>query len=586
MSQERIFDILNKAQENSGNQNAFGEKIGAEWHLVSCENFRSRIDVLSSALLKYGLSGGSKVGIVSNSRVEWNIVDFALQQIGAVSVPIYPTITIEDMAYIFADAELEMIFVSDEELFDKVNKARNKQLQVISFDRIEGIQTLDELIDKGELHQGLTDAKRSVKPDDLVTIIYTSGTTGKPKGVMLSHANIMSNVKVCAPLLPLVDGDKALSFLPLCHVFERMLIYLYLYSKVTIYYAESLEKIGDNLKEIKPEFFTCVPRLLEKVYDKIYAKGKELTGVKRKLFFWAMKVGFQYDHKKLNAFGYNIKLSIARKLIFSKWKEALGGNIKGIVSGSAPLQTRLATIFWAAGLPIMEGYGLTETSPVISVNHCDLIRNRIGTVGPLLENVEVKIAKDGEILVKGPNVMLGYYKNQEATDQVIVDGWFYTGDIGEIDEDGFLKITDRKKNQFKTSGGKYIYPSIMENKIKESIYIEQIMITGEAKRFPGALVVPNRDNVEKFCRERNIDMGNKTLSKVEEVVRLIDSEIEIYNQDFAKYAKVKQFRILDEEWTIERGELTPTLKNKRKVIRDNYAKLIEDMYAYEGKINA
>ena len=582
MAPQRLFDILDFQAKNQGQQDCLGNKSSNKWNTYSYQVVQQKANELSLALLSANINKTDKAAIIAQSHPLWNITDFAIQQIGAVSVPIYPTITVEEMKYIFEDAQIKIVFVGDKMLYNKVKEVTLNQpwIRIISFEAIENVESLSEFLKHGKSNTtDLSAIKSQIDTNDLVTLIYTSGTTGKPKGVMLSHANLLSNVTACSPLLPLQNGDTTLSFLPLSHVFERMLIYLYMNAGVTIFYAESLDKIGDNLKELKPDFFTCVPRLLEKVYDKIYAKGKALTGIKKKLFFWSLKVGFDFQLGQNQGFVYNLKLAIARKLVFSKWQEGLGGNIKGIVSGSAPLQSRLATIFWAAGIPIMEGYGLTETSPVISVNHCDPKKTKIGTVGPLLSNVEVKIATDGEILVKGPNVMLGYFNKPEATAETIIDGWFHTGDIGELDEDQFLKITDRKKNQFKTSGGKYIYPSIMENTFKASIYIEQIMITGEAKRFPGALIVPNRDNVLKYLTSNNLSFKGENIAENQEVINLIQREIDKYNTSFAKYATVKQFKLL-----IEGGELTPTLKNKRKVIQEKYKEVIEQMYAYEGRI--
>ncbi|HWZ23035.1 MAG TPA: AMP-dependent synthetase/ligase, partial [Cytophagaceae bacterium] len=411
-------------------------------------------------------------------------------------------------------------------------------------------------------------------------LIYTSGTTGTPKGVMMTHTNIMSNYKACVPLMPVNNTHRALSFLPLCHIYERMLSYLYMSVGVSIYYAESMDTIGENLKEVKPHMFTTVPRLLEKVYDRIVAKGSEQTGLKKMLFFWALNLGLKYNIQGGNGFFYDIQLAIANKLIFSKWREALGGNIKAIVSGSAPLQPRLARVFWAAQIPVMEGYGLTETSPVITVNRCQPAENRIGTVGPLISGVEVKIAADGEILTKGPNVMKGYYKRPDLTKEAIdADGWFHTGDIGEFTEGIFLKITDRKKEMFKTSGGKYVAPQLIENKFKESKFIEQIMVVGDGQKFPGALIVPAFDVLRKWSAMKNIHYTDDAeMIKNSVIIERIQKEVNELNEHFAQYEKIKKFVLMPRLWTINDGELTPTLKVKRKIINTKNKDLIEGMY--------
>ena len=422
----------------------------------------------------------------------------------------------------------------------------------------------------------------AVNPNDLATLIYTSGTTGRPKGVMLSHSNLVSNAVESSKRFPIVDGEtKALSFLPLCHVYERMLIYLYQFRGVTIFYAESLEKISDNLKETSPHVMTAVPRLLEKVYDKIYAKGTELTGIKKKLFFWAVEIGLKYEPYGQNGWWYETQLSIARKLIFSKWKEGLGGNLSLIASGSAALQPRLSRIFNAAEFGLMEGYGLSETSPVISVNDMRDGGFRIGSVGKPIDRTEVKIAADGEICIKGPQVMLGYYKDEAKTKEVIVDGYFLTGDIGELDSDGFLKITDRKKEMFKTSGGKYVAPQLLENRFKQSRFIEQIMVVGEGEKMPAALIQPDFDFLQAWASKHNINISDNTqLIRNEQVLTRYQQEIDEANEKFAKWEKVKQFRLTPDSWSIEGGHLTPTLKLKRKIIKEKYISLYNDIYEH------
>jgi long-chain acyl-CoA synthetase len=415
----------------------------------------------------------------------------------------------------------------------------------------------------------------------LATIIYTSGTTGKPKGVMLSHNNIVSNVLDSSPRIPFEEGSsRALSFLPICHIFERVILYIYQYYSVSIYFAESIEKLSDNIKEVKPTVFSVVPRLLEKVYDKIYAKGAELTGIKKKLFFWAIELGLKYEPYGANGFWYETQLKIARKLIFSKWQEGLGGNLTVMVSGSAALQQRLTRVFAAAGMPVMEGYGLTETSPVISVND---IRNRgfkVGCVGKPINNVEVKIANDGEILCKGPNVMIGYYKDPELTAEVIKDGYFHTGDIGEIDTEGFLKITDRKKEMFKTSGGKYIAPQIIENTLKQSLFIEQVMVIGDGEKMPAAFIQPSFDFIKEWAKRHSFDVGdlNEEITSNPEVIKRIQEEVDIANDKFGSWEKIKRFELTPNVWSIDGGELTPTLKLKRKVVREKYADLYQKIY--------
>jgi long-chain acyl-CoA synthetase len=523
-----------------------------------------------------GIAKDDKVAIISPNRPEWNFIDFGIQQLGAVSVPIYPTVTEEDFKFIFNDADVKVIFVENEELYHKAKNA-SKDLpikEIFTFLPVSGAKHWSELkqLAVGEKPAQLDPYKEKVKGEDLVTLIYTSGTTGVPKGVMLTHNNLISNYKACIPLMPVTHEHRALSFLPMCHVYERMLVYLYMAVGVSVYYAESMDTIADNLKEVKPHIFTTVPRLLEKVYDKIVAKGRELTGVKKAMFFWALDLGLRFDMEGKNGWWYDLQLALANKLIFNKWREALGGNVVAIVSGSAALQPRLAKVFWAAKVRVMEGYGLTETSPVISVNRCDPKENKIGTVGPLLPGVEVKIAPDGEILTRGPHVMKGYYKKPEVTAEVIdSEGWFHTGDIGEFVDSKYLKITDRKKEIFKTSGGKYIAPQTIENKLKEFNLIEQVMVVGENQKFPGALIVPAFAGLKKWCEIKGISYSlDEKMIKEPLVIEKFQKEIDSINQNFAQYEKIKKFELLPKLWTIEAGELTPTLKVKRKAILARY----------------
>jgi long-chain acyl-CoA synthetase len=566
---------------------AIAKKLKGEWVKYSTEEFKQNVDALSLGFLALDIKPQDKVAIVSYNRPEWLFVDIALQRIGAVSVPIYSTITIEDYAYIFADAGVKIAFVETQEIADKV-KAATKTLgydiNFYSFDKLENEKhwsEVKELGKNGDLAK-VEQLAKAVQSSDLLTLIYTSGTTGKPKGVMLSHSNLVSNVTNAIHLMPVDSGEPVLSFLPMCHVFERMLMYIYLLKGVNIWYVESMETIGDNLKEVKPAMFTTVPRLLEKVYDRIMDKASTLTGIKKFLFYWALGLGQKYKLNTNQGFWYNIQLTLANKIIFNKWREALGGNVKTIVSGSAPLQPRLATVFWAAQMPIMEGYGLTETSPVISVNEVSAENNRIGTVGKIIKGIELKFAEDGEILVKGPNVMMGYYNKPEATDEVIKDGWFHTGDIGELIEGQFLKITDRKKEMFKTSGGKYVAPSLLENKFKESPIIEQIMIVGDGEKFPGALIVPNFEALKKYCLHKKIYYtSDAEIIKNPTILDKYNRIIEEKNVHFAQYEKVKKIKLLPKLWTIDSGELTPKLSLKRKVIKEKYLKEINEIYGHE-----
>lgn len=580
----RVIDIFNHQLTHANLEVALAQKMDGKWITHSTADFKRHVDALSLGMLELGIQPGDKVAIISFNRPEWNFVDFAVQQIGAISVPMYPTITVEDYQYIFEDAGVRLVFVQNQELAHKVKVATESlkpMLGVYTFDNVQDTPHWTEVEQRGA-HRDIQDIKPltdAIQPQDLFTLIYTSGTTGKPKGVMISHQNMVSNVESCMHLMPVEQGGRVLSFLPLCHVFERMISNVYIRKGLAIYYAQSMDTIGENIKEVKPQMFSTVPRLLEKVYDKIMAKGAELTGLKKSLFFWAVGVGQRYEINKNQGVFYNLKLSIANKLIFNKWREALGGQIKTIVSGSAPLQPRLATIFWSAGIPIMEGYGLTETSPVISVNEVNPKFNRIGTVGRIIKGVTVKIAEDGEILVKGPNVMMGYYNKPEVTAQNIKDGWLHTGDIGEFVQGEYLKITDRKKEMFKTSGGKYVAPAILENKFKESVFIEQIMVVGEGQRFPSALVVPNFEILEGYLKHKKISYSNPhEMVSHAVVLEKFDREIERLNGGFAQYEKVKKISILADPWSIEGGELTPTMKLKRKAIKQKYAAQIENIY--------
>ena len=583
---KRLFDIPRHQQKSYPKKDAFTAKLNGEWVPTSIDTMLEEAMKVSKSLLKLGIVKGDKIGLISNNRPEWISMDCGILQLGAVDVPIYPTISAEDYKYIFNDAELKYCFVSDRELFEKVNSIKNEVpslKHIYSFEQLDGIDHWTKFLAEGE---GKEDAEveaimKTIVEDDLATLIYTSGTTGVPKGVMLSHKNLVSNSLSCIERLPVDSNGKSLSFLPICHVYERMLVYLYMITGVSIYFAESMETIGDNLREVKPEVFTAVPRLLEKVYDKIVAKGSELTGIKKTLFFWALDLGEKYEPYGANGVWYEFQLSIARKLIFSKWKEALGGNVLAVASGSAALSPRLARVFLAAGVPVMEGYGLTETSPVATVNASHNKGLMIGTVGRVIDGVEVKIADDGEILIKGPNVMIGYYKQPEKTKEVLADdGWFSTGDIGKFVGDGFLKITDRKKEIFKTSGGKYIAPQMMENKFKESRFIEQIMVIGESQKHPAAFVVPNFEFLEDWCVRKKVPFNsNSEVIKNEKVIARIKRELGHYNESFGNWEQVKKFELVDSTWSVDTKELTPTLKLKRKFIMDKYKDLFDKIYA-------
>lgn len=584
---QKLFDFIDLMAKHRPLDNAVNAKVKGEWTGLSTKEVKEQGDRCSAGLLHLGVAPGDKIAMISSTnRTEWVLADFGMSQIGAINIPIYPTISSEDYAYILNHAEATYCFVSDKEVLEKVRAIESQcpNLKgVYSFDKIEGCTHFNTLLANKatkEQHSEIESRKAAIKVDDLATIIYTSGTTGKPKGVMLSHNNIVSNVIASQERLPLTYGEaKALSFLPLCHIYERMLLYLYIYSGTRIYFAESLETIGDNLKEVNPIVMTAVPRLLEKLYDKIYARGAELSGVKQKLFYWAVDLGLRYEPYGQNGWWYELQLKLAQKLIFSKWKEALGGNLELIASGSAALQPRLARVFTAAGMTVAEGYGLTETSPVISVNDIRDGKMRIGTVGHIISGVEVKIAEDGEILCKGPNVMMGYYKDKEKTDEVLKNGYFHTGDIGHIDSDGFLKITDRKKEMFKTSGGKYIAPQVIENAMKQSVLIDQIIVVGEGKKFPAALIQPNFEAVEAWAKKEGVTLPKPSEWNANEQIRTkIFDEVRILNERFGQWEKIKEIRITPDVWSVEEGHLTPTMKLKRKSIKAKYQDLFNSIY--------
>jgi len=585
----RLFDFPYYQLEKHNLSDALVTKYNNEWVKTSTKEYLEKANAISRGLLRLGVNKNDKIAIISSTnRTEWHITDIGVLQTGAQTVPMYPTITSEDYEYILKHSESSYCFVSDQEVYDKliaVKKNIPNLKEIFSYNTIKGCKNWQEILELGadESNQDVVeDRKNNVATTDLATIIYTSGTTGKPKGVMLTHQNIVSDVLMSAPRVPLRAGStRALSFLPICHIFERMLTYLYQYYGISIYFAESIEKISDNLKEVHPHVMSVVPRLLEKVYDKIYAKGADLTGVKKKLFFWALDLGMNYKPYKENGFFYEFKLKIARKLIFSKWQEALGGELELLVSGSAALQPRLTKVFTAAGIPVMEGYGLTETSPVISVNDMRNKGFRAGTVGKVLDGVEVKIAADGEILCKGPNVMLGYYKDEAQSNEVLKDGYFHTGDIGEFDNEGFLKITDRKKEMFKTSGGKYVAPQLLENTFKQSRFIEQVMVIGDGEKMPAAFIQPSFDFIKEWGLkhpEAKLGTTNEEIITNPTLIKRIQEEIEHYNERFGSWEKVKRFELTPDVWSIDGGHLTPTMKLKRKVIKEKYNDLYTKIY--------
>lgn len=582
----RIFDILSHYKAHHAQSVMVAGKADGKWTAYTTDDFLAHVDNLSRGLVSKGIGKGDKIALMSSNRPEWNFCDFAASQLGAAIVPLYPTLSSQDLSFILSDAGVKIIFLSNQELYEKVRealRAHDLTVPIYTFDPVKGLPSWHELVEKGKQQDtDLAAYRLAVAEDDLLTLIYTSGTTGKPKGVYLSHKNVMTNVNDCYHLLP-DYFKKALSFLPLCHIFERMVVYLYFTKGVQIHYAESLDTIVADINDVKPDGFTTVPRVLEKVYDRIVAKGKELTGLKRHLFFWALQLGLRYQEPGNNSAWFSLQLKIARKLVFSKWQAALGGHIKLIVSGGAALQPRLSRVFWAAGIPVLEGYGLTETSPVIAVNSLEKNGVKFGTVGRVLRSVDVKIAADGEILCKGPSISIGYYKNDVATAEAIdSEGYFHTGDIGELTTDGFLRITDRKKEMFKTAGGKYVAPQALENKYMESTLIAQVMVVGENRKFPAALIVPAFDELEKWCNVKGIPFTSREAAiKTAAVIDKYQREIDRLNRGFGQWEKVKKFVLLPKEWSIEAGELTPKLSLKRKVILQRNAEIIDGIYEGE-----
>jgi long-chain acyl-CoA synthetase len=593
MEPKRLFDILEGKVNEKPNAPFLAAKVqvanGKEWKHYSFKEVQDLANRVSQLLINLGVKKDDKIALIAANRPEWNFVDLGCLQIGAQAVPMYPTISEKDYEFIFNDASIKFAFVGDETIYNKVLPLKGRVASFIdlySFDKIKGAKNFIESLPTAVDMAAIKKRKDAVTEDDLATIIYTSGTTGNPKGVMLTHKNLVSNIQSVRSINPFTEDEKSLSFLPLCHSFERIVFYCYMSFGIHIHYAENLETIGENLKEVKPYCFSTVPRLLEKVYEKIMEKGNALEGFKRKLFFWSINLGLRYEIGKSLGPWYKIQLAVARKLVFSKWKEALGGNVHFIVTGAAPMQARLIKLFTAAGVTVLEGYGLTETSPVLCANRLEEEDRAVGTVGLPIPGVTIKIAEDGEILAKGPNIMKGYYNRPDLTAEVIdSEGWFHTGDIGEWVDNKFLKITDRKKELFKTSGGKYVAPQPIENKMKESPYIEQIMIVGDAKKFVSALIVPSFLNLKDWAKENGIDCGeNHQVVDNSKIKDLINAEVDRLNKDFGKWEQIKKFKLLHQEWTVEAGELTPTMKLKRKIVMEKYKPHVEEMYMSESEV--
>lgn len=592
LEKNRLIDILPYQLENFPNEKAFNDKITGAWRSFSTAEVAKIVDELSLGLLKLGCRPGERFAIISSNRVEWNFIDLAVLQIGGIVVPLYPTTSEDNYAFIFEDAEVKIAFAETGELFKKVQKV-NKKIKrklegIYTFDKVEGAPGWGEISKQADegYRKTLDEYRAKIVQDDLATIIYTSGTTGIPKGVMLSHRNIMGNVNSLARCMPISKFRRTISFLPLCHIFERTAVYFYMFLGTSVHFPENMDKLGENIREVKPHYFITVPRLLEKVFERIMAEGFKLSLVKKAIFGWAVNLGLHYHDRGRNNWFYNLRLFVARKIVFVKWVEALGGDIKGIISGSAALQPRLSRVFTAAGIPVIEGYGLTETSPVLTCNRFDKGENYFGTVGYAIPDVEIKIAENGEILGRGPNLMMGYYNHPEATNEAIdEEGWFHTGDVGELLEGKYLKITGRLKEIFKTSGGKFIIPQPIENKMKESFFIEHIMVIGENRKFAAAIIQPAFEFVRKWAKGKNMELvSREDIAFSKAVKERIWEEVEKYNKRFGHVQQVKKIMLVSDLWSIETGELTPTLKAKRDVICKKYMDLIDQLYS-EGVEN-
>ena len=583
----RLFDILpHYLKSFKPKDDVLAGKDNGQWVKYSINDYISHADNISYGLLNLGIKPGDNIATISGSRPEWNLVDMGIQQAGAIHVPIYPTISESDYKYILEHAEVKVIFITGRDIYRKIEHLVGDMkglLGVYAFKDTDGVKHLEELILSGKENpqqEQVSKIKDSIKPDDLATIIYTSGTTGNPKGVMLSHENIISNFKAVRDIPPMGEEGRALSYLPLCHVYERMLVYLYQYLGISVYYAENPATVGENMREIKPDILSTVPRLLEKVYERIINSGRKLTGAKKMIFFWAVNVGMHYELNGAKGPYYALKLKIAQKLVFSKWQEALGGKLKVIVSGGAALQPRLAHVFWAAGIPVLEGYGLTETSPVIAVNNFEKGGVKFGTVGPVLINTTVKIAEDHEILCKGPGLMQGYYKEPVLTANAIdSEGWFHTGDLGRMEPEGHLKITGRKKEIFKTSFGKYVSPEMVENNLKESEFIDALMVVGENQKYAAAIVVPDFNHLRSWCQIKGIPYTSNTeMVALERIQKRYHKEIHNYNKHLGATEQIKAFELLNTEWTVDSGELTATLKLRRSLINERYKSTIDKLF--------
>jgi long-chain acyl-CoA synthetase len=590
MKVSRTFDLVDHLMDGLQRDDALTVKRNGKWEQFSTKQYKEFVDDFSYGLLALGFSKGDKILTISNNRPEWNFIDMGMTQVGVVHVPIYPNLGPMEYEHIIAHSDAKIIITSFEEYYLKIKepalKAENVE-KVYSIDPINGVDSWMDIIELGrqnasKLKEELIKIKNSIDENELMSIIYTSGTTGLSKGVMLSHKNFMSNVMGCIERLPVASDGKFVSFLPLCHVFERMVNYLLHLRGVAVYYAENIDTLGDNIREVNPEGFAAVPRVIEKLFDKIMLKGKELKGIKKGLFFWAVNLGLRYELNNVNGWWYTLQLKIANKLIFSKWREALGGNVEVIVSGGAALQARLARIFTAAGLTVQEGYGLTETSPVIAVNFAKYPLLKFGTVGPLMDNIEVKIAEDGEILMRGPSLMLGYYKDKEKTEEAIdKEGWFHTGDIGEIQEHDILKITDRKKEIFKLSTGKYVAPQVIENRFKESAFIEQIMVVGAGEKYAAAIICPAFHFIHGWCFKHNVKFkDNIDLIENQKVIDRFQKEVDKINVELGNHRQIKKFELTCQDWTPETGELSPTLKVKRRFLKEKYKVKLDKLYGY------
>lgn len=586
----RIFDLLDHLKNNYPSDAILAAKKNGNWIKYSTDDYIRYSNLFSIGLLALGFEKGDKIATVTNNRPEWNFIDMGMLQVGIVHVPLYPTISLDEYKYILTHSDVKAVIISDKQLYAKLEKLIGTIpaiTKVYIFNEVEGVANWNEIIALGEQNEAhfktqFNEIKDTIKPEDLATIIYTSGTTGTAKGVMLSHRNLVTNFISTSKIQPLKYGHKVLSFLPLCHIYERMMNYHYQYLGISIYYAENMGTIAADLTEIKADGFTAVPRVLEKIYGKIVAQGKDLPWLKKEIFQWALKLGSRYELNGQNGKFYELKLKIADKLVFSKWRAAIGGRIQVVVSGGAALQPLLSRIFWAADIKVVEGYGLTETSPVIAVGYPFWPKIKFGTVGPILEGVEVKFDEEGEILVKGPNVMMGYYKDPEYTKQVFdEEGWFHTGDIGMMVDGEFLKITDRKKEIFKLSSGKYVAPQLIENKFKESIFIEQIMVVGENEKFASALISPNFNYLHFWASKYKIHYrDNEELIKKTLVIERIQREVDLVNKELGDHEKIKRFRLVCEKWSPQSGELSPTLKLRRNIIYKKYDHILREIFQY------